>query len=135
GRDLVDGDLLGYFTLGWFAFNPTYAARPDNTGLALFRYVGHTELSVWGDRLSLGLDGNLFTDRRSSNPVAPSEMDVTYELIVHVAPFEWHVAYERDMPMDRKGLIQSYAYALWIYEFDLRHDVAPLERRGTIPSP
>jgi hypothetical protein len=46
-RDLVDGDINGYLTLGWFAFNPTYASRPDNSGIALFRYVAHTEFSVW----------------------------------------------------------------------------------------
>jgi len=92
GRDLVDGDINGFATLGWFAINPTYAARPDNSGIALFRYAVHAELSVWHDYLSIGVDGNLFTDRHSAIPVAPSELDLTYEVIVHVAPFEWHLA-------------------------------------------
>jgi hypothetical protein len=135
GRDLVDGDINGYLALGWFAFNPTYAARPDNSGSALFRYVAHTELSVWHDYLSIGLDGTMFTDRRSADPVGPTELDLTYEFIVHVAPFECHVAYERDMPLDRRSLIQDFVYALFVYDFDLKHTAAPLEPRGVVPSP
>ena len=134
-RDLVDGDLNGYLTLGWFAVNPTYAARPDNSGRALFRYVAHTELSVWHDYFSIGLDGTVFTDRRSENPVRPTELDLTYEVIVHVAPFEWHLAYERDMPLDRNSLVQDFVYALFAYDFDLKHTAAPLEPRAAVPSP
>jgi len=74
--------VSGWLTLGWFAFNPTYAARPDNTGLALLRYGVHTELSVWTDHLSVGLYGTMFTDRRATNPVAPSELDFTAEITV-----------------------------------------------------
>ena len=134
-HDLVDGDISGYGTLGWFAFNPSYAARPDNSGRALFRYVAHSELSVWKDHLSLGLDGTFFTDRRASNPIRPSELDLTYEVIMRRDPFELHVAYERDMPIDQSGLIQSFVYALVVFNFDFRNDVHPLESRGTIVSP
>lgn len=134
-RDLVDGDINGYLTLGWFAFNPTYAARPDNSGLALFRYGAHTELSVWHDYLSIGLDGTMFTDRRSVNPVGPTELDLTYEVIFHLAPFECHLAYERDMPLDQRSLIQDFVYALLVYDFDLKHAAAPLEPRAAVPSP
>src|SRR5262249_39588208 len=76
-RDLVDGDISGWLTLGWFAFNPTYAARPDNTGLALLRYAAHSELSVWHDHVSLGFDATMFTDRGHASP---SELDATYEI-------------------------------------------------------
>jgi hypothetical protein len=134
-RDLVDGDINGYLTVGWFAVNPTYAARPDNSGRALFRYVGHTELSVWHDYLSVGLDGTLFTDRQTANPVRPTEIDLTYEFIVHLAPFEMHCAYERDMPLDQGGLVQDFVYALLAYDFDLKHAAAPLEPRAAVPSP
>jgi hypothetical protein len=135
GHALVDGDISGYATAGWFAFNPSYAARPDNTGLALFRYVGHTELSVGHDHWSVGLDGTFFTDRRASNVFAPSELDLTYEVIGRRSPFEVHVAYERDMPVDRGGLVQSFVYVLAVYDFDWKHDASPLETRGTVPSP
>jgi len=135
GHDLVDGDVSGWGTLGWFAINPTYAARPDNTGLAFFRYAAHTELSVWHDHLSVGLDGTFFTDRRTS-VVRPSECDLTYEIIGRRGVFELHLAYERDMPLDRGGLVQSFIYGLLVYDFDLRRDVLqPLEARGHILSP
>lgn len=135
-RALVDGDIGGAFTLGWFAFNPTYAARPDNSGSALFRYGSRTELSVVHDYLSLAFDATMFTDRRASNPLRPSELDVTYEIITHAAPIEVHLAYERDMPVDEAGFVQSFVYLLLVHDFDLRRDTAPaFETRGTIPSP
>lgn len=131
-RDLVDGDLSGYLGFGWFAVNPTYAARPDNTGLALFRYVGHTELSIVSDRLSLGFDATLFTDRRGS-VFRPTELDATYEVIGRVDPFELHVAYERDMPVDQGGLVQSVLYALAVWSFDVKKiATGPVEQRGIV---
>ena len=57
------GDIAGWFTLGWFAYNPTYAARPDNSGLALFRYGAHWELGVLDSHLAFGADVTMFTDR------------------------------------------------------------------------
>jgi hypothetical protein len=136
GDRLWDGDVSGWLTLGWFAFNPTYAARPDNTGLALLRYGVHTELSVWKDHLSVGLDGTMFTDRRGTNPVAPSELDFTAEIIGRIPPFSVHLAYERDMPIDRGGMVQQFVYTLFVYEFDLvHHDTHPLEKRGQVVSP
>lgn len=134
-RDLVDGDISGAFTLGWFAINPTYAARPDNTGRALFRYAAHTELSVWHDHVSLGFDATMFTDRRS-NPIRPSELDATYEIIGRLGQYELHLAYERDMPLDSRTLVQDFVYALLVFDFDLKHDILkPVEERGTIVSP
>jgi hypothetical protein len=135
---LIDGDISGYATLGYFVVNPTYAARPDNTGSALFRYVGHSELSIYKDYLSIGLDGTFFTDRRQKplKVFAPSELDVTYEVIGRYDPFEVHLAYERDMPIDRGGKVQDFVYLLLVYGFDFKHkQVAPLEQRGTIQSP
>jgi hypothetical protein len=132
---LIDGDISGYATLGWFAINPSYAARPDNSGLALFRYVAHSELSIYKDYFSIGLDGTFFTDRRK-NAVSPSELDVTYEIIGRAAPFEVHVAYERDMPLDKDSLVQSFLYVLLVYGFDFQHKTPPpLEERGHIQSP
>jgi len=135
-HSLVDGDISGAVTLGAFAFNPTYAARPDNSGLALFRYGLRTELSVWHDHWSVAADLTSFTDREASVVVAPSEADVTYEVIARFAPYELHLAYERDMPLDRNGLVQSFVYALAVWSFDLvKDEPKPLMDRGTIPSP
>ena len=51
-------------------YNPTYAARPDNTGLALFRYAAHFDFDLIGRRLSIPLDLNMFTDRLAVSPGA-----------------------------------------------------------------
>ena len=125
GQSLLDGDLSGYATLGWFAVNPTYAARPDNSGRALLRYAAHSELSLWHRRLALGADTTFFSDRKADNPVAPSELDVTGELIGRAEPFEVHVAYERDMPIDRGGLTQSLLYVVVAYGFDFHDALHP----------
>ncbi len=135
-RALIDGDISGALTLGWFTLNHTYAARPDNSGDALFRYGVHSELSVAHDLLSLGVDTTFFTDRRAADPIGPSELDLTYEIILHPAPVEVHLAYERDMPVDQSGLVQSFLYALLVYNFDLKHHATEaLETRGSVPSP
>lgn len=136
GRALFDGDLSGWVSLGWFVSKPTYAARPDNTGLALFRYTAHAELSMWHDHVSFGVEGTLFSDRRVDNPVVPSELDLTAELIGRRAPFELHLAVERDAPVGRSGHDQVYAYALVAWAFDLvRRQPRPLETRGELRSP
>ena len=114
---LQGGDVRGWFTLGWFAINNTYFARPDNTGLALFRYAVHTEISGFDDHLALGLDAILFTDKLSSNKLRPSELDFTPEIIGRFSRYEVHLAYERDMPVDQGGLIQQFIYLLGSVSF------------------
>ncbi len=136
GEALAHGDVSGWLTFGWFAVNPTYAARPDNTGLALFRYAGHVELSVVDDHVSVGVDATMFTDRGNRNFIGPTELDFTPEVIFRAPPIELHVAYERDMPLDRGGLMQHFVYLLAGYGFDLVHaEAPPLETRGHIISP
>jgi hypothetical protein len=116
---LHGGDISGSATLGWFAYNPSYAARPDNSGLALFRYAAHWQVSAFDGHLAFGLDGAMFTDRQS-NPVRPSELDFTPEIVGRQGPFELHVALEHDQPIDRfHTLSQTFAYALFGYNFDL----------------
>jgi hypothetical protein len=117
GPALNDGDVSGWATLGWFVYNPNYYARPDNTGRALLRYGLHTEISTWQSRLALGLDASMFTDRQASNVVRPSELDFTPELILRLRAFELHAAYERDMPVDRGGLVQHFVYLLGVWSF------------------
>jgi hypothetical protein len=118
---LGDGDVSGYATLGWFAINPSYAARPDNSGIALLRYGLHSEIASWQRHLAFGGDATLFTDRHYRG-VIPSELDVTADLIGRLDPFEAHLAYERDMPVDRGGKVQSLLYVLLVWSFDL-HDM------------
>jgi len=109
---LRGGDVRGWGTLGWFAINNTYFARPDNTGLALFRYGLHTEISGFDDHLAVGLDATMFTDKESANVFRPSELDFTPEIIGRFSRYEVHLAYERDTPVDMGGLIQQFIYVL-----------------------
>lgn len=111
-------DLRGWLTLGCFAFNPTYAARPDNSGRAFLRYAAHAESVFWTGRFSFALDATSFTDR-VTNAFRPSELDLTFDAIVRFAPMELHLAYERDMPVDRSGLVQHFLYTLAAFAFDL----------------
>ena len=103
--------------------NPTYAARPDNSGNALLRYAFHVETSFLDNHAAIGLDATMFTDRRT-NAVRPSELDFTPELIGRFEPFEFHLAYERDMPLDDLGTLPGYTphfvYAVAVWAFDLR---------------
>jgi len=115
---LWGGDLTGALTLGIFAYNPTYAARPDNTGLALFRYAIHLTLNLT-PRFFLGFDAVFFTDREQVI-VAPSECDITPEIGFTIVPgLDLHIAYERDMPIDRGGLVQQLLLAHLSWDFSL----------------
>ncbi len=114
---LNGGDIRGYLTLGWFAYNKTYFARPDNTGLALFRYAAHVEISTWNDHFAVGLDAILFTDKEAANVFRPSELDFTPELIGRFSRYEVHLAYERDMPVDQDSLVQQFIYVLGAVSF------------------
>jgi hypothetical protein len=121
GKALAGGDVSGWGTLGVFAVNPTYAARPDNSGLALMRYALHVETSIFDKHAAIGLDGTMFTDRKT-RPFTPSELDFTPELIGRLSDFELHVAFEHDSPLDRRGTrpgyTQSFLYFLAVWTFD-----------------
>jgi hypothetical protein len=118
-RTLRGGDVSGWATLGWFFYNPTYFARPDNTGRALFRYAFHLEISLWNGQLAAALDQTYFTDREASNVLRPSELDLTPEIIVRLRGWEFHLAYERDMPLDGPGLVFHYVYFIAARSFSL----------------
>jgi hypothetical protein len=111
-------DLSGWLTLGAFLINPTYAARPDNTGRALLRYAAHEEVSLFHHHFAIGIDTAFFTDRRE-HAIRPSELDLTPSLFFRFEPIEVQIAYERDMPLDRGGLVQQFAYANVSYSFEL----------------
>lgn len=133
---LGGGDVSGWLTLGWFTYNRSYAARPDLSGVALLRYAATVRVSIWRERLAFGLDATFFTDRRSGAPLRPSELDLTPELIFRAQPLEVHLAYERDMPVDRGGLVQQFVYLLAVWEFSVyRAAPEPLENRNNIVSP
>ncbi len=90
---------------------------------------------MFDDLVSFGLDGAMFTDRES-NALRPSELDITPEIIFHRAPFEVHLAFECDLPLDQSGATQTYAYGLVIWNFDLKGSAeTPFESRGQVLSP
>ncbi len=134
-------DLSGWLTAGWFAYNPTkagtYFARPDNTGRALFRYAVHASIDLIPDRLAFAVDGTFFTDSRSSAPFRPTELDVTPELVLSFGTAELHLAYERDLPLDRSGLVQEFVYAVAQVAYDAIDEPEPLTplRRAPFASP
>ena len=69
-------------------------------------------MSFWKERLAVGLDAIFFTDKLAPNVFRPSELDFTPEIIARFERYEVHLAYERDMPLDRGGLIQQFIYLL-----------------------
>jgi hypothetical protein len=97
-----------YAGVGWLFSTQNYFARPDNTGRALLRYVLHGEVPVHRDWLWVVGDTNFFTDRRESNPFAPSELDWILGVAVRWKTWEVMAFQETDQSLDRSGLSQKY---------------------------
>lgn len=131
---LGGGDVSGWLTLGVFAYNPSYFARPDNTGYALLRYAPHLQVTLWRERIVLALDATMFTDREV-NALRPSELDLTPEVALRLGDVELHLAYERDMPLDRGGLVQEWVYATVVYAFRLTPAAIAQEPAASAPAP
>lgn len=55
----------GYLLVAPFVVNPTFAARPDNTGLVGMRYMGHLEMDLYKQYLTFYTDQNFFSDRKN----------------------------------------------------------------------
>ena len=117
---LGGGDVSASVTLGWFAWNRGYFARPDNTGLALLRYAARVEVGV-GPRVGVFVDTTFFTDR-TVNAVRPSELDLTVGAVATVGDWRVTAAYERDLPTDGRGtgLVQHMAMLLGARTFAWR---------------
>lgn len=117
-RFFEGNEVSASFTLGYFAYNPSYAARPDNSGRALMRYAARLDMYVPETLLNLYVDATLFSDRRARNELRPSELDLTVGVALRLEPFELSVAFERDMPLDRGSYVQQmlFFYASWSFE-------------------
>src|SRR5215208_7415905 len=63
GRDTEETLFGGYFLTSAFVSNPTFAARPDNTGLVGLRHMVHLETDLYKQYLTFYTDQNFFTDR------------------------------------------------------------------------
>lgn len=117
-RRFPDQNLTAYLGGGWLFHNESYFARPDNTGRALFRYLAHADLDLYKNRVVLFADTNWFSDRSRSDKVTPTELDWIIGLAFRWKHYELSVLHERDMPLDRGGLIQRYTAIQLRYEFE-----------------
>ena len=91
----------------------------------MFRYVAHADLDLYRNRVVLFLDGNFFTDRSASNVLQPSEFDLVMGLAVRYRDMEIALIHERDMPLDREGLVQRYTALQLRYEFEWTKSSSP----------
>lgn len=109
---MEDETLIGgYLLAGAFISNPSFAARPDNTGLVGMRYMLHAETDLYKKYLTFYSDQNFFSDRETGW-IELSEWDQTYGITGTLDHWFWRIQYERDAPLDRSGLKQIYADAL-----------------------
>ena len=115
GRLLGQGEdeslIAGYLLTGVFVSNPSFAARPDNTGLVGLRYMLHAETDLYKKYLTFYSDQNFFSDR-TNGWIELSEWDQTYGFTGTMGYWSWRTQYERDAPLDRSGLKQAYADVL-----------------------
>lgn len=112
----------GYLLTGAFPYNPTFAARPDNTGLVGMRYMLHLETDLYKQYLTFYTDQNFFSDR-TNGWIELSEWDGTYALTGTLGYFNWRLQYERDAPLDRSGTTQAYADTLVTAKFQAVQDL------------
>jgi hypothetical protein len=121
GEEEEETFLGGYVLAAPFVSNPSFTARPNNTGLVGMRYMMHLETDLYKQYLTFYTDQNFFSDRKSGW-ITLSEWDDTYALTGIVDHFGWRVQYERDKPLDQSGLQQIYADTLVTYRFESEHD-------------
>jgi len=113
-------NLTAYVGLGWLFYNQNYFARPDNTGRALLRYVGHFDLNLYREKVLLFGDFNMFTDRSASNAAKPSELDWIIGLAMRWRDFELSFYHEQDRPIDRSSFNQEYWAVQLRFAFDVQ---------------
>jgi hypothetical protein len=118
GRVLPNQNLTAYAGPGWLFYNRSYFARPDNTGVALFRYVAHFDFDVYRNLVIVFGDVNMFTDRTARSRIRPSELDWILGVALRWHSLELSVYKEQDRPIDRSGLIQGYWAIQLRFAFD-----------------
>ncbi|MGH7231433.1 MAG: hypothetical protein ACREJU_08745 [Nitrospiraceae bacterium] len=111
----------GYFLTAGFVSNPSFAARPDNTGLVGLRHMLHLETDLYKQYLTFYTDQNFFSDR-TRGWIELSEWDSTVALTGLIDRFGWRIQYERDAPLDKSGTKQIYADGLVTAKFVAAQD-------------
>ena len=117
----------GYFLTSAFVSNPTFAARPDNSGLVGLRHMLHLETDFYKQYLTFYTDQNFFSDR-TKGWITLSEWDGTYAFTGLIDRWGWRLQYERDAPVDKSGIIQAYADALLTSRFQAIQDLSWWQR-------
>lgn len=118
----------GYFLTSAFVSNPTFAARPDNTGLVGLRHMLHLETDLYKQYLTFYTDQNFFSDR-TKGWITLTEWDMTYALTGLIDRWGWRVQYERDAPLDRSGVKQVYGDLLLTGRIQAAEDLSWWRRR------
>lgn len=113
----------GYFLTAAFVSNPSFAARPDNTGLVGLRHMLHLETDLYRQYLTFYTDQNFFSDR-TKGWIELTEWDGTYALTGLIDRWAWRIQYERDAPLDRSGIKQVYADVLLTARFMAAQDLS-----------
>jgi hypothetical protein len=126
-REAEETLLGGYFLTAAFVSNPSFAARPDNTGLVGLRHMLHLETDLYKQYLTFYTDQNFFSDR-TQGWIVLSEWDGTYAFTGLIDRWSWRLQYERDAPLDKSGLIQAYADALLTSRFQAIKDLGLWQR-------
>jgi hypothetical protein len=127
GREVEESLFAGYLLTSAFASNRTFTARPDNTGLVGMRHMLHLETDLYKQYLTFYTDQNFFSDR-TNGWIELSEWDGTYALTGVLGHVNWRLQYERDVPIDRKGLTQEYADGLVTAKFQAVQDMSGWRR-------
>lgn len=105
--------VRGSFLEAVFLDNPSFTARPNNTGRVLLRHDLHLEIDLLGPRLTLYTDQNFFSDRQTNSGASLTEHDQTYGVSGLIGShLGWLIQFESDDPLDQSGLSQRYAAAL-----------------------
>lgn len=122
-RETVETLFGGYFLTAAFVSNPSFAARPDNTGLVGLRHMAHFETDLYKQYLTFYTDQNFFSDR-TKGWITLTEWDMTYALTGLMGRWGWRIQYERDAPLDRSGIKQIYADTLVTRRFLAHEDLS-----------
>lgn len=117
----------GYVLSSAFLSNPTFAARPDNTGLVGLRHMLHLETDLYKQYLTFYTDQNFFSDR-TKGWTELSEWDGTYAFTGLIDRWGWRLQYERDAPLDKSGIIQAYGDVLLTSRFQAIQDLSWWQR-------
>jgi len=120
-REAQESLVGGYVLTSAFISNPSFTARPDNTGRVGLRHMVHLERDIYKQYLTFYTDQNFFSDR-TKGWIELSEWDMTYAFTGVLGHWNWRIQYERDAPLDKSGLKQIYSDSLVTYRIRTDED-------------